>query len=99
MEATIRIATKEYCFIEFQAEGTMEEIFEQHRQALSLNKIQTGISDRDYNGFIDRYLLGEPNHVETYQAMSDSQKDAVQVIKRSLARLKSREGTLPKIVN
>jgi len=97
MKADIRIATKEYCYIEFQVEGTMEEIFEEHRKALQMNMNQTGIADRDYNGFIDRQLSGEANHVETYQAMSDLQKFAVQVIKRALNRAEARESKLPKI--
>lgn len=97
MKADIRIATKEYCYIELHPEGTMEEIFEEHRKALQMNQNQAGLSDKDYNAFIDRQLNGETNHVETYQAMSDLQKFAVQVIKRALNRAEARESKLPKI--
>lgn len=54
------------------------------------NQPGNGIADKEYNAFIDRMLLGEANHVEEYQAMSDVQKASVQVIKRALKRIEAR---------
>ena len=96
-EAEIRISTGQFEYINFKVNDAPEAIFELNRRLRALNREQTGISEKDYSGFIDRYLSGETNHVETYQAMSDKQKETVQIIKRSLARLKSREARLPKI--
>lgn len=91
MEAVIRLATKEYCFVEFKVEGTVDEILAQNQEIMWKSANATGISDRDYNAFIDRMLLGDTNHVEEYQAMSAMQKDTVQVIKRSLKRIAAKE--------
>ncbi len=89
--ATIRIPTAEpYAYLEITVEDTSEGILEAYRGFTELVRVKGGIPDKDFDRFIDSYLLGEKNHVEEYQKMSDDQKKTVQIIKRSLARLKAR---------
>ena len=97
MKITLHIPTEQYgyCQAEFEADD-MNAVAHNYREIAKVFKSSGGLPDKEYNAFIDRMLAGEDNHVETYQAMSDQQKDAVQVIKRAQKRLdyKSKE---PKI--
>lgn len=86
-----QITTGQFEYIKEYFEGTPEEAVIAHQ---TLKKAWTGgegLEERDFNLFIDNYLLGVKNHVETYLKMNRVQQDIIQVIKRSLARIKSRE--------
>lgn len=90
--ATLRIPTAEqYAYIEITVEDTPESILDAYRDFTRKVKGSEGLQEKDFSKFIDQYLLGQSNHVEEYQKMSDEQKRTVQIIKRSLARLKSRD--------
>lgn len=102
MKVTYRIPTEMYAFAEVSLEVpdavTPAELRGQYDKLANAFKPQpiNTLPDKEYNTFIDNMLLGTPNHLETYNAMSPQQKDAVQVLKRAIKRLKSKE-SLPVI--
>ena len=92
MKYKLHIPTEQYGFVEVEFEAFSEDFVEQtYRQVVNAFKPKAGLSDKDYNSFIDRYLLGELVHTEEYAAMSTDQQKTVQIIKRSLARIKSKQ--------
>jgi len=103
MKVSFRIPTEMYSFVEpvidMPEDTTAEKIREVYDElaAAFKPKPENSLGDKEYNAFIDRQLTGEANHVEEYNQMSPQQKDAVQIIKRSLKRIESRESKLPKI--
>ena len=92
MKHKLHIPTEQYGFVEVEFEASSEDFVAQtYRDIAAAFKPKSGLSDKDYNSFIDRYLLGELVHTEEYAAMSPDQQKTVQVIKRSLARIKSKQ--------
>lgn len=90
IKISLHIPTEQYGFIAVECEGlTADETAALYKEYSTGFQPKAGISEKDYNTFIDRMLLGqEGNHIEQYVAMSDQQKYAVQVIKRGLKRIK-----------
>lgn len=73
-------------------EGTPEEALEEANRLYNLqNRVKTGLEAKKYDFFIERQLLGESNVLEDYNEMSSEQQQTVQIIKRALKRIKSRE--------
>lgn len=89
--AKIRIATKEYCFVEVNAEDTPEGIFELHGKLQNIH-FPRGIEEKEMNTVIDAMLLnkGVTGGIEIYERMSQSQKYATQTLKRALKRLEAK---------
>ena len=85
-KAELRIPKDQYAYIQIQVEGTLAEIQEMYRALSSTNELK----DKEFNAFVDAYLAGSPVSSEDYMACSDKQKEVVQVIKRSLKRIKSK---------
>lgn len=94
-KARLRIPTKtQYAFIEVDFEGTPNEIvaaYNEINNAYWNQKEVAPLADKEYNEFIDNLMLGESNHIETWEKCSPEQRAAAQVIKRSLKRLEARE--------
>ncbi len=89
-KATLHFPVEQYGFAEVELEvSSPEEAIAAYKAATKQNE---GLEKKSYDGFIDRYLMGEQNHVEDYEKMNDEQKMIVQTIKRSLKRIKSRQG-------
>lgn len=95
MKVTYRIPTDPYAYVEIEDEVTAfnwPQIKENYDELASTFKIGEGITDKEYNDFMDSFLLGEMNGLgEVYQLMSPSQQACVQTIKRSLKRIKARQ--------
>jgi hypothetical protein len=92
MKATLHFPTEQYGYAEVEVEvNRIEDALSAYRAVV---KPQTGLEKKEFDAFIDRYLLGDKNHVEDYEKMNEEQKMIVQTIKRSLARIKSREQKL-----
>jgi len=92
MKATLHIPTEQYGFAEVEIEvNSVTEAVEAYRSAQRAALPQNGLEKKAFDAFLDRYLLGDKNHVEDYERMNDEQKMIVQTIKRSLARIRSRE--------
>ena len=85
-KAKLRFPQEQYAFIEIDFEGEISEIKELYREFSTTNELK----DKEFNAFIDAYLVGNPVSSEDYMACSDKQKEIVQVIKRSLKRIKGR---------
>ena len=90
-KAHLRIPTEMYAYIEVEVEDTPEMIHAAYLQFTDLVRPKTGLGDKEYNKVIDSYLLGNSMHSEEYGAMSDKQKETVQVIKRALARIEAHQ--------
>lgn len=97
MKITYRIPTEMYAYVEIEEDYKdvmpVEKIRELYTYYSEINKVQpaNSLPDKEHNGFIDRMLLGEENHIEDYNKMSPQQQSEVQTIKRALKRIKSRE--------
>ena len=91
MKTEIRIPTTQYGYITLEFEGTAEEAIAEHNRVLSLYAGGAGLPDKEYNAFIDRQLMGEPNEMEVYASMSLEQQSHVQIIKRALNRIKYKQ--------
>lgn len=93
MKTVIRVPTEQFAFVEqeFDREMTPDEVIEAYNALQRAYKGGDGLNDKDFNAFIDRYLLGDKNHVEEYQLMNKEQQNVCQIIKRSLARIKARQ--------
>lgn len=51
---------------------------------------EAGVPSKDFNAFVDNMLLGEDNHVEQLEPMSEKQKFVVNEIKKALKRIKNK---------
>lgn len=90
----IHLPTEQYGFILKHYEGDDEGVVQEYRSLQTEwgAKTEDGIPTKEFNAFVDSYLSGNLNGLnETYQRMNAQQQDVVQIIKRSLARLKGRE--------
>lgn len=91
MKSIIRIPTTQYGYLEFEFEGTPEEAIEEHNRILKLYAGGGGLDVKSFNIFMDDYLSGKMEGLgELYHAMSPYQQEVVQIIKRSLKRIKSK---------
>lgn len=93
MKTIVQIQTEPFQLIsqEFDCEMTPDEAVEAYRALQRAYKGGDGLPEKDFNAFIDRYLLGDKNHVEEYQLMNKEQQNVCQIIKRSLKRIEARQ--------
>ena len=92
MKATLHFPTEQFGFAEVEIEvDSPIEALQKYTETTRANNTGAGLPDKDYNSFVDRMLLGESNELEQYTQMSDEQKTTIQVIKRALKRLKTKE--------
>lgn len=92
MKATFRIPTKEYAYIELN-EVEVESAEDAHSKYQELEKIvsgQVGLSSKDWNEALDKYLSTNALTSDEYALMSVEQKRIIQEIKKSVKRLDSR---------
>lgn len=103
MKIELRIPTEQFAYIglelldnEVLSDESIQEAVEGYKRVseayrASGKKVE-GLPDKEYNSFIDSYLLGDTNGLlEIYNKMSDEQKRCVQTIKKSLKRIESRQ--------
>lgn len=102
MKTTYHVPTESFGFIEIEAEDSdrplafqIQERVEAYKaisEAVKGTPSGEGIPDKEYNQFMDNFLMGNMNGLgEIYQAMSKEQQSCVQVIKKSLKRIKARQ--------
>lgn len=89
-KTTIRIPTDPYAYLEVDYEGEPDEVVGVYQQFTKLLKPQAGLPAKEWNSALDRYLVNNDLDAEVYESMSREQKDLIQEIKRSLARIKSK---------
>ncbi len=91
MKVTYHVPTEQYGFVE------VEQDFEEGEELLSYAHVKKtmfpngdGLTDKDFNKAIDRYLTQGDMDSEAYESMSDAQKDVIQCIKRANKRIKAK---------
>lgn len=97
MFTTYRIPSKKpYGFVEIQDDGSLE-LSDMMLQIERLEKlmdlpvdVSPGLSIKEWNAWIDRYMTDGKGSSELYDQMSDEQKGIIQAIKLSMKRLKAK---------
>lgn len=91
MKARLHFPTEQYGFseVDVEVESPLHSlnVYDETKRLYQ----NTGLPDKEYNGFIERQLTSEANHIEDYEKMSPDQQRTVQVIKRALKRLEAKE--------
>ena len=90
-KAKVRIATKEYEFVELEIEGSPDDIAEAYNEMEGRLKGREGLETARFNVFLDRYIMNEPVSSEDYACMSKYQTAVVQEIKKSIKRIKAKQ--------
>lgn len=94
MKVELHIPVEQYGFIALQAEDLSAEatagIYREYSQAF---KPQAGLSVKEFNACVDRYLTDGTGETEKYMAMSPAQKETIQCIKRAYKRLEGKDKT------
>jgi hypothetical protein len=86
------IPTEQYGFIELHHDRTHpEDIHREYMEYSEAFKVKEGLSTKEFNTALDRYLLDHTGETETYLAMSPEQQRVFQEIKKALKRIKSKE--------
>lgn len=92
MKVELHIPVEQYGFIALQAEDLSAEatadIYREYSQAF---KPQAGLSTKEFNACVDRYLTDGTGETEKYMAMSPAQQETIQCIKRAYKRLESKQ--------
>ncbi len=91
MKVTLHVPVEQYGFVAADVEtDDPNEIRAAYQRIADAFKTGAGVAQKEYNAFIDAMLLGEPNHIDIWEKLSDDQRDAAQVIKRALKRLEAK---------
>lgn len=97
MKITFRIPhpTIAYAYVEIEQEAHMSpvppgEIVDEFNSLNEAFKIQSGLPEKEFNAMLDEYLSTKTivNGQDRYEKLSPAQRDVLQAIKRSYARLK-----------
>lgn len=91
----IRIPTTQYGYLEVDFEGTSDEAIDEHNRLLKVYAGGEGIESKEFDAWLDKYLVSQKGELEIYQKMSIEQQAVIQILKRSFARIKSK---LPKLI-
>jgi len=84
LKAKIRIPKEQYAFIEYEVEGTMDEIKVMYMEA---SRTEQGLDDKEWREAVDNYLNTTKTTSDLYERMSTIQKWWFQTIKRAYKRL------------
>lgn len=88
----IRLPTEQFAYIEQEVEcATPEEAVEAYHALASAYKGGDGLSEKDFNAFLDTYLFDGTGSSDVYAAMSKTQQEFIQTLKRSLKRIRRNE--------
>lgn len=87
MKTQIRIPTVQYGYLEFPFEGTPEEAIAEHNRTLKLYSGGGGLSDKEFNIWLDKYLMSQEGDGEQYMKMNPAQMEVIQTLKRAFKRI------------
>lgn len=92
-KSTIRIPTDPYAYVEVEVEGSKEEIIETYRDFKRTADSLGGLSEKEFNDFVDEYLCNGRvfDGADKFAAMNEFQQTHIQLLKRSLARIRRRQ--------
>jgi len=87
-DAEIRIPTTQYGFVSVHVSGDFDEIKSANDELHRIFNGGEGISETDFNAFLDKYLEGDlKGGLEVYEKMNKEQQTIIQAIKRSKKRI------------
>jgi hypothetical protein len=89
----IRLATDEYCYIEFDFEGSAEEALEEYSRIRNLKNGGFGVTTKEFNDAVDLYLTKNTGNLELYNKMSKEQQEWFQTTKKAMKRLEAHNNT------
>lgn len=87
IKAQIIVPIIEFGNITYFVEGTAEEINEYATYLLSLRKSRAGLSDKEFNACLDRFLTDGTGETETYLRMNPEQQAIIQAVKKGFNRI------------
>lgn len=90
MKTTYRIPTKEqYSYVEVEYDESLdeEEIARRYFILTEALKPKVGVSQKEFNGFLDAQLKNVGGDIEVYNRMSTEQKSVVQEVKKAIKRV------------
>lgn len=93
MKVIYRIPTGvEYAYVEIEKDeqGSPADIAAHYQELLHAFRPQEGLSEKDWNKALDRYLAEGDCESDVYASMSPVQKNVMQEIKRSTKRINYR---------
>ena len=86
-EAELHVPVEQYGFIAVKVNDTAGGLIEAYRAISEANRTGEGLSNEEFDAFIQRQVSGQPNHIEDYNSMSQEQQKYVQIIKRAIKRI------------
>jgi hypothetical protein len=86
---TLHVPTVSFGFIETEVD-TAEEAIAEHNNLLKLYSGGEGLSDKDFNHFLDKYLTNGTGETEVYMAMNLEQQKVIQTLKRAMKRIEAK---------
>lgn len=87
-EAILRVPTAEpYAYLEIKVYNDAEAIYAAYQRFTKLIKGEEGISDSEFDQFIENQISGKGNLLGTYNRMSNEQRKYVQINKRAVSRI------------
>lgn len=93
----LRVPLAQYSYIEYDFEGTPEEAIDEVNTITKLYEIKQsdapGLSEKDFRQVVDKYLMTEALNMEDIDNLNKAQKYWLDVTKRAMARIKSKEDT------
>lgn len=92
MKIEIVVPTVQFGKLTYMFEGTVEEAIAEHNKTLLLYNGGFGLEPKEYNKALDRYLTDGTGETETYLKMNKEQQQVFQEIKKSMARIKRKNG-------
>lgn len=94
MKVTIRIPTDQYAYAEvekeFDTNPSPEDVAGMYREFKEAFTVKEGLSAKDFNAWLDRYLTDNTGDVEMYVKMNPEQQGIIQAIKRSVNRISAK---------
>ncbi len=75
---------------EYASPGAAVAAYNELRKAYSGEKAGEGITNKEFDAFLDYYLQTNSGSTEVYAKMSKDQQDRIQMLKRAFARIKNK---------
>lgn len=100
MKITLHVPIEQFGFVGAEMEtidnkiqgGDADAIRENYDAIATAFKPQpiNTLPEKDWRNFLEKLLLGEPNHIDMYEQCSPEQKKTVNEIKKTLKRLEAK---------
>lgn len=94
---TFHVPVEQYGFLEAEVEVQRDISWEESAAIYTAignafkPKPINSLPEKEWRKFLERVLLGEPNHINEFEQCSPDQKRTINEIKKTLARIEARE--------